>query len=153
MTHFTTALPLILPPNTILPYFNTKIWINTIFKIHSELAALTIKEKQIKRKNKSTKKTGRQRNRRVKDGANEWTDGKTWWMYDWWRLGCGGQGSSEVTHVPVICPAGVGPAVHVVTPVSIPWLVSGGALPVPGRPDRESEVSSSSPWAQIGPAV
>lgn len=37
-----------------------------------------------------------------------------------WRHVMEGVGSSEVAHVPVVPPAGVGPAVHAVPPVSLP---------------------------------
>lgn len=51
--------------------------------------------------------------------------------------------SSEITRVPVVCSAGVRPAVHTVPPVSLPWPVSGRALSVPGWPVRRKHVTKS----------
>lgn len=84
------------------------------------MAALTIKEKGRKKKLKQNQKqagkgtdgskTGLMNGQIGNRGGRVKGDGGVW----------GVGGSSEVTHVPVICPAGVGPAVHVVAPVSIP---------------------------------
>lgn len=64
------------------------------------------------------------------------------WLMEVW--------SSEVPHVPVVCPAGVRPAVHTVPPVSLPWPVSGWALSVPGWPGNTVQDIQ---WSNISTSI
>lgn len=114
-----------------------KNWIHTIFQVHSGSAALTVKAK----KGGSGRTNGSRQGLCVTLGYYKWTD-KWERERDRRRRLCvliDGVWSSEVSHVPVVCPAGVWPAVHAVSPVSLPWPVSGRALLVPGRPDRREK--------------
>lgn len=78
------------------------------------MAALTIKEKKKRKKKQAGKRTDGSKTGPMTGQTGKHGGGVT-------GGGAGGLGrSSEVTHVPVVHPAGVRPAVHVVAPVSIP---------------------------------